>query len=65
MCSHMVLGFAIYLETPGAFTAGLAIMREVLPKEDWLAAIAVQAEWPCLGRVGRITATTRKSFVAQ
>jgi putative transposase len=62
MCSHMVLGFAIYLEKPGAFTAGLAIMHAGLPKEDWLAAIAVQAEWPCLGKVGRIHCDNAKEF---
>jgi putative transposase len=58
----MVLGFAIYLEKPGAFTAGLAIMHAGLPKEDWLAAIAVQAEWPCLGKVGRIHGDNAKEF---
>ena len=30
--SRMVLGFAIYLEKPSAFTAGLAIAHAVLPK---------------------------------
>jgi putative transposase len=34
--SRMVLGFAIYLEKPSAFTVGLAIAHAVLPKEDWL-----------------------------
>src|SRR5260370_12143176 len=34
---RMVLGFAIYLEKPSAFTAGLAIAHAVLPKEHWLA----------------------------
>ena len=44
--SRMVLGFAIYLEKPSAFTAGLAIAHAVLPKEQWLADVGVQAEWP-------------------
>jgi hypothetical protein len=34
--SRMVLGCAIYLEKPSAFTAGLAIAYAVLGKEDWL-----------------------------
>ena len=42
--SRMVLGFAIYLEKPSAFAAGLAIAHAVLPKEDWLAGVGVQAE---------------------
>lgn len=31
--SRMVLGFAIYLEKPSAFAAGLAIAHAILPKE--------------------------------
>ncbi|HEX4810295.1 MAG TPA: hypothetical protein VH325_15255 [Bryobacteraceae bacterium] len=42
--SRMVLGFAIYLEKPSAFAAGLAIAHAVLPKEDWLAGVGVQAQ---------------------
>jgi putative transposase len=51
VCSRMVLGFTIYLEKPSAFTAGVAIAHAVLPKEDWLAAVGVQAEWPCWGKM--------------
>ena len=60
--SRMVLGFAIYLEKPGAFTAGLAIAHAVLPKEDWLAGVAVQAEWPCWGKMRKIHCDNAKEF---
>ena len=63
--SRMVLGFAIYLEKPSAFTAGLAISHAVLPKEQWLAEVGVQAEWPCWGKCAKSTATMRRSFGAQ
>jgi putative transposase len=63
--SRMVLGFAIYLEKPSAFTAGLAISHAVLPKEQWLAEVGVQAEWPCWGKCAKSTATMRRSFVVQ
>ena len=49
----MALGFAIYLE-PSAFTAGLAIAHAVLSKENWLAGVGVQAEWPCWGKMHTI-----------
>ena len=62
VCSRMVLGFAIYLEKPSAFTAGLAIAHAVLPKEDWLAAVGVQAEWPCWGKMRRIHCDNAKEF---
>ncbi len=60
--SRMVLGFAIYLEKPSAFTAGLAIAHAVLPKEDWLAGAGVKAEWPCWGKMRTIHCDNAKEF---
>jgi putative transposase len=60
--SRMVLGFAVYLEKPSAFTAGLAIAHAVLPKEDWLAGVGVQAEWPCWGKMRTIHCDNAKEF---
>lgn len=60
--SRMVLGFAIYLEKPSAFTAGIAIAHAVLPKEDWLTAVRVQAEWPCWGKMRTIHCDNAKEF---
>ena len=60
--SRMVLGFAIYLEKPSAFTAGLAIVQAVLPKENWLTGVGVQAEWPCWGKMRTIHCDNAKEF---
>ena len=60
--SRMVLGFAIYLEKPSAFTAGLAIAHAVLPKETWLTGVGVQAEWPCWGKMRKIHCDNAKEF---
>jgi putative transposase len=60
--SRMVLGFAIYLEKPSAFTAGLAIAHAVLSKERWLADVGVQAEWPCWGKMRAIHCDNAKEF---
>jgi putative transposase len=60
--SRMVLGFAIYLEKPSAFAAGLAIAHAVLPKEDWLAGVGVQAQWPCWGKMRKIHCDNAKEF---
>src|SRR5215470_2508138 len=62
VCSRMVLGFTIYLEKPSAFTAGVAIAHAVLPKEDWLAAVGVKAEWPCGGKMRMIHCDNAKEF---
>src|SRR5260370_35602269 len=42
-------GFPVDLAKHSDFTAGLAIGHAVLPKEQWLADVGVQAEWPCWG----------------
>jgi putative transposase len=60
--SRMVLGFAMYLEKPSAFTAGLAIAHAILPKEDWLTGAGVQAEWPCWGKMRTIHCDNAKEF---
>ena len=62
--SRRVLGFAIYLEKPSAFTAGLAIAHAVLPKEHWLAdvGVGVRAEWPCWGKMRAIHCDNAKEF---
>jgi putative transposase len=60
--SRMVLGFAIYLEKPSAFTAGLAIAHAVLPKEHWLKEVGVQADWPCWGKMRKIHCDNAKEF---
>jgi putative transposase len=62
VCSRMVLGFTIYLEKPSACTAGVAIAHAVLPKEDWLAAVGVKAEWPCWGKMRMIHCDNAKEF---
>lgn len=60
--SRMVVGFAIYLEKPSAFTTGLAISHAVLPKEDWLEEVGVKGEWPCWGKMRKIHLDNAKEF---
>jgi putative transposase len=60
--SRMVLGFSIYLEKPSAFTVGMAIAHAILPKENSLAGVGVQAEWPCWGKMRTIHCDNAKDF---
>lgn len=60
--SRMIIGFAIYLEKPSAFTTGLAISHAVLPKEDWLEEVGVKGEWPCWGKMRKIHLDNAKEF---
>ena len=62
--SRMVLGFAIYLEKPSAFTTGLAIAHAVLPKEHWISDAGVEAEWPCWGKMHKIHCARFRSMAS-
>lgn len=48
--SRMVLGFYLGLEQPGTQITGMALAHAMLPKEQYLAAIGVNGQWPCWGR---------------
>ncbi|MCG2575867.1 DDE-type integrase/transposase/recombinase [Dechloromonas sp. XY25] len=60
--SRMIIGFAIYLEKPSAFTTGLAISHAVLPKEEWLRELDVNVEWPCWGKMRKIHLDNAREF---
>ena len=60
--SRMILGFAIYLEAPSAFTSGLAITHAVLPKDEWLAEMGLEIVWPCWGKMRKLHSDNAKEF---
>ena len=60
--SRMIVGFAIYLEKPSAFTTGLAISHAVLPKDEWLKEMGVNVDWPCWGKMRKIHMDNAKEF---
>lgn len=60
--SRMIIGFAIYLEKPNAFSTGLAISHAVLPKDDWIKEMEVNVDWPCWGKMRKIHLDNAKEF---
>lgn len=60
--SRMVLGFAIYLEKPSAFTSGLAIAHAILPKEEWIQEMGLKVEWSCWGIFRKLHCDNAKEF---
>jgi putative transposase len=60
--SRMVLGFAIYLEKPSAFTSGLAISHAILTKDEWLDELSVKVDWPCWGKFRKLHCDNAKEF---
>jgi putative transposase len=47
--SRMILGFYLSFDGPEALATGLCLARAILPKEEWLARLGVDHEWPCWG----------------
>ncbi|NTF72591.1 Mu transposase C-terminal domain-containing protein [Rhizobium rhizogenes] len=49
IASRMVAGFYLSLESPSSTSVALAIQHLVMPKEPWLQAMGIDAEWPVSG----------------
>ncbi|MFJ6327856.1 MULTISPECIES: Mu transposase C-terminal domain-containing protein [unclassified Rhizobium] len=49
IASRMVAGFYLSLERPSSTSVALAIQNLVMPKEPWLQAKGIDAEWPVFG----------------
>ena len=60
--SRMVLGFYISLDPPGALSTGLCLAHAMLPKDEWLASMGIDASWPCWGKIRMVHADNAKEF---
>ncbi len=60
--SRMVLGFYISLDPPGALSTGLCLAHAMLPKDEWLASVGIDASWPCWGKIRMVHADNAKEF---
>jgi putative transposase len=49
VASRMVAGFYLSLESPSSTSVASAIQNLVMPKEPWLQAKGIDAEWPVFG----------------
>jgi putative transposase len=49
LATRCVVGFFVGMERPNAGTVALLISRIVLPKEDWLAHLELEIDWPMHG----------------
>lgn len=47
--SRMVLGYYLSFSPPSAVSAGIALARAFLPKDEHLAKVNVKGDWPCWG----------------
>ena len=64
VASRMVAGFYLSLEAPSALSVALAIQHLALPKEAWLSARGVKADWPTAGLPDAIHVDNGKDFVS-
>jgi putative transposase len=64
VASRMVAGFHLSLEAPSAVSVALAIQHLALPKEAWLAARGIDADWPTAGLPDAIHVDNGKDFLS-
>ena len=65
VASRMVAGFYLSLEAPSSVSVALAIQHLVLPKQAWLSARGVEADWPTAGFPDAIHVDNGKDFLSR
>lgn len=60
--SRVILGMYLSLDHPSAMSAGMCVSHSILPKEKWLAARGIEAEWPCWGVMGALHMDNAREF---
>lgn len=62
VCSRCVAGFCLSLDPPSATSVALCIAHAALPKDNWLLARNIEAEWPVAGIPERLHLDNAKEF---
>ncbi|TLX22486.1 Mu transposase C-terminal domain-containing protein [Thermomonas fusca] len=60
--SRCIAGFYLSLDPPSEVSVGMCLVHAMLPKEGWLAALGVRAQWPVYGRPNTVHADNGKEF---
>lgn len=60
--SRMVLGFYVSFDSPGMYGTGLSLYRAILRKDEWLARLGVDREWPCWGFPVKVHCDNAREF---
>lgn len=63
--SRMVVGFSLNIDTPGIFSVGRLIAHCILPKNDFLNQVGVDASWDVFGLMGTILLDNASEFRAE
>jgi putative transposase len=62
VATRSVLGMCLSLEAPSALLVALCLEHAVLPKDDWLASIGVQSNWPMHGQMRSLHCDNGREF---
>lgn len=62
VCTRVVCGFCVTLESPSSLSAALAISHAILPKESWLHERNIPEAWPIHGIPRKIHVDNAKEF---
>jgi putative transposase len=65
LASRMVAGLYVTLEKPSAISVAMVIRNIVLPKNDWLLGMGIEAPWPVSGLPECIHVDNAKEFHSQ
>jgi putative transposase len=65
IATRTVPGFFLSLQSPSALSVAMTISRAVLPKDEYLAALQVQADWPVCGIPETLHLDNGKEFHAR
>lgn len=60
--SRMVLGFYVSFDSPGMYGTGMALYRAIVRKEEWLARLGVDRQWPCWGFPMKVHCDNAREF---
>ena len=60
--SRMIAGMYISLDPPGAMATGLCLAHAILPKDDWITRLGIEASWPCYGLMRTVHMDNAREF---
>jgi putative transposase len=60
--SRVIVGYYLSLDPPNSTSVGMCLLHALLPKDAWLAARQIDANWPCWGLMRTVHVDNAKEF---
>ncbi len=62
VCTRMVVGIGVSMQSPSAFMAGMCVANALMPKADYLKRIGVEGVWDAWGQITNLHMDNAKEF---